>query len=278
MLDDLDPPQLPKVRPVIGRPGGKQRLLKHILPLIPDHTLYCEVFGGGGAVLLGKPESDLEVINDIDGDLICFYRQVKFHLDPVLDEMDLVMNSRREFQDYLQQPGLTEIQRAARWFIRNKLSFGAMGRHFGTSRKTGSSSLGSRAQRMLAIRALNRRFDKVCIEDLTWERCLETYDSDAAFFFLDPPYLDAGGAAYAGWSEHELARFCARIVTLEGKWLFTFQDCVQVRDHMRGFEIIEIERANGIGNTTGARGRTYREVIISSERPIDQRRRKARSA
>ncbi|MBI5689249.1 MAG: DNA adenine methylase [Verrucomicrobia bacterium] len=278
-MDDLDPtPQLPRARPVIGRPGGKQRLLKYILPLIPEHTLYCEVFGGGGAVLLGKPESDLEVINDLDGDLISFYRQVKFHLDPVLDEMDLVMNSRREFRDYLQQPGLTEIQRAARWFIRNKLSFGAMGRHFGTSRKTPTASLGSRAQRMLAIRALNRRFDKVCIEELPWEKCLEIYDSEAAFFFLDPPYLDAGGAAYAGWSEHELTRFCHRIVTLQGKWLFTFQDCAQVRELMRDYEITAIERANGIGNRTGATGRKYHEVIISSERPAPVRQRKARGA
>ena len=87
-----------------------------------------------------------------------------------------------------------------------------MGRHFGTSKKTPSVCFGSRAQRMLAIRALNRRFDRVCIEELPWEKCLETYDSDVAFFFCDPPYLDAGGAAYAGWSKHELARFCERIL------------------------------------------------------------------
>ncbi len=271
-------PQLPKVRPVIGRPGGKQRLLQHILPLIPQHTLYCEAFFGGGAVFLGKPPSDLEVVNDIDGDLISFYRQVKFHLDPVLDEMDLVMNSRREFKDYLAQPGLTEIQRAARWFIKNKLSFGAMGKHFGTSKKTKSVCFGSRAQRMLAIRALNRRFDQVCIEELSWEKCLEVYDSDHAFFFLDPPYLDAGGSAYAGWSEHELTRFCQCIVTLQGKWLFTFQDCDQVRDLMSGYDIVGIERANGIGNNGGTTGRKYHEVIISSEKPIASPKRKSRAS
>lgn len=278
-MDEFDSqPQLPKARPVIGRPGGKQRLLKHILPLIPEHALYCEVFFGGGAVFLAKDESDLEVINDIDGDLISFYRQVKFHLDPVLDEMDLVMNSRREFKDYLEQPGLTEIQRAARWFIRNKLSFGAMGKHFGTSKKTASVSFGSRAQRMLGIRALNRRFDRVCIEELPWEKCIETYDSDAAFFFLDPPYLDAGGSAYAGWSELDLTRFCQKLPTLQGKWLFTFQDCEQVRDLMSGYEITGIERANGIGNNAGMKGRKYLEVIISSEKPKTTRRRKVSGA
>ena len=35
--------------------GGKQMLLKHILPLIPEHTLYTEAFCGGCAVLFAKP-------------------------------------------------------------------------------------------------------------------------------------------------------------------------------------------------------------------------------
>lgn len=270
---------LPKARPVIGWPGGKGRLLKHIRPLITEHKLYCEVFGGGGAVLLDKEESPLEVINDINGDLISFYRQVKYHLDPVLDEMDMVMNSRRDFLDYLAQPGLTEIQRAARWYIRNKLSFGGLGRHFGTSRCSATASLGSRAQRMLAIRALNRRFDKVCIEELSWEKCVDTYDGPGTLFFLDPPYLDAGGSTYKGWSEHELARFCTKLLTLQGKWIFTFQDCPQVRDLMSGYEIQEIERANGIGNRGAQRsGRVYHEVIISSERRTPPAKRKGKTA
>ena len=117
-----------RARPVIAWPGGKTRMLKHLLPLIPPHTLYCEVFGGGLALLLAKSQSEVEVINDINGDLVSFYRTCKYHLDPLLDELDLVTNSRQDFQDYLAQPGLTEIQRAARWFIRNKLSFGGMGR------------------------------------------------------------------------------------------------------------------------------------------------------
>lgn len=278
MFDEFPEPELPKARPVIGWPGGKGRLLKHLLPLVPEHELYVEVFGGGGALLLAKAESPLEVINDINGDLISFYRQVKFHLDPVLDEMDLVMNSRREFTDYLQQPGLTEIQRAARWYIRNKLSFGGMGRTFGTTKTTATGVLGSRAQRMLQLRALNRRFDRVCIEELPWDRLVETYDRAGGFFFFDPPYLDAGGSAYKGWSEHELARFCQRIVTLQARWLFTFQDCEQVREHMRGYKLLEIDRANGISNNTGKTGRRYREVVITSERDTRAGGRRTKSA
>jgi len=266
MYDEEKPLKLPKAKPVIGWPGGKRRLLKYLLPLVPEHEMYCEVFGGGLAMFLGKPESRAEVINDINGDLISFYRTVKYHLEPVLDEMDLVMNSRQEFRDYLAQPGLTEIQRAARWFIRNKLSFGAMGYTFGVSKACKSSSLGSRSNRTLAIRALNQRFNTVCIENVPWEQCLKIYDRPGCFFFFDPPYIDDGGAAYDGWTEAELTKFCARIQKLEGKWLFTFQDCPLIHRLMARYKIKLVQRHNGIGNNGADReGRIYREVIISSD-------------
>lgn len=268
-------PELPQAKPVIGWPGGKTRMLAAILPLIPEHTTYCEVFGGGLAVFLAKPESDVEIINDINGDLVAFYRYCKFHLEPLLDEIDLVLNSRQELRDYIAQPGLTELQRAARWFIRNRISFGGMGETFAVSR---AQPLGSRIKRQLAIRALNRRLDRTAVENLSWEKCLDIYDAPHLAFFLDPPYLDSGGGAYHGWSELELTRFCQKLPTLQGKWLFTFQDCPEVRELMSGYEIIGVDRANGIGNNSGKKGRRYKEVIISSERLAPVRGKKARGA
>ena len=118
---------------------------------------------------------------------------------------------------------------------------------------------------MIAIRSLSHRLDRTCIERLTWEKCLAIYDHAEALFFLDPPYL-ADVHAYAGWSEHELQRFGATVLTLKGKWLLTFQDCPQVREIFAGYAIKAVARQNGIGNNTGKRGRIYREVIITSDR------------
>lgn len=57
--------------------GGKQTLLKHILPLIPKHKLYTEAFCGGAAVLFAKRPADGEVINDISMDITNFYWMAK---------------------------------------------------------------------------------------------------------------------------------------------------------------------------------------------------------
>lgn len=274
MFDEEHMPELPKAKPVYSRPGGKTRMLKYILPLIPEHTSYIEVFFGGGAVFFAKEKSHHEVINDIDCDLVSFNRCCKYHLDPLLDEMDLVLNSRQEFEDYLRQPGLTEIQRAARWFLRNRLSFGGMGATFAIQR---TQELPSRSQRLISIRSLSRRLDRTTIENRSWEQILATYDHPEAFFFMDPPYFDSGGAAYAGWDEVTLQRFCSAVLQLKGKWMVTFQDCAEIRDLLPGYKAKAIERQNGINNR-GTAAKTYREVIITSDRVETAARRKGKSA
>lgn len=59
--------------------GGKQRMLKHILPLIPNHELYTESFCGGCAVLFAKEAVKCEVINDTNHSLVNFYLVAKRH-------------------------------------------------------------------------------------------------------------------------------------------------------------------------------------------------------
>ena len=276
MFVDLPDSQLPKPRPVVGWAGGKGRLLKHLLPLIRPHTAYVEVFGGGLALFLAKERSRLEVINDINGDLVKFYRNVRSHHEAILDELDMVLNSRRDFEDYCAQPGLTEIQRAARWFIRNKLSFAGHGQHFAIAR---SQPLSSRAQRLLAIQSLSRRLDHTTIEEKPWEYILKSYDHEETLFFLDPPYPEAGGKNYDGWDEMTVERFCTAVKALRGQWIFTFKDCAQVRACMAGYTFKSIDRARGIANNAGrAKADRYVEIIITSERNTPRSAQKGRSA
>lgn len=66
------------MRTPISYYGGKQTMLKHILPLIPSHKIYTEAFCGGAAVLFAKRPSEAEIINDINMELTNFYWLCKF--------------------------------------------------------------------------------------------------------------------------------------------------------------------------------------------------------
>jgi DNA adenine methylase len=252
-----------KVRPAISWPGGKSRLLKYLLPLIPPHVCYCEPFAGGLAVLLAKPRSKVEVINDINGELVTFYRCVRFHPDVLLTELEFVLNSREEFHDFRDQPGLTDIQRAARWFFRNKNCFGGANMaSFGTGATCGSASLGSRHSRMEAIRALSLRLDRVGIEHVSWEKCLDLYDRPATFFFLDPPYTDCNPNQYRAWTNTDVQLLKANIDRLRGSWLLPLNNTPAIRTIFAGCRLKAVERARGIANKGGKSAR-YRELIIT---------------
>lgn len=65
--------------------GGKRRLVRHILPLFPEHQCYVEPFAGGAALFFMRPEpANVEVLNDINSDLVNLYRVVQHHLEELV--------------------------------------------------------------------------------------------------------------------------------------------------------------------------------------------------
>src|SRR5215217_5094192 len=107
--------------------GGKSRLADQIIERMPAHQAYCEVFAGAAWVLFKKPPSKVEIINDINRELTNLYRCVKHHLGELVAQFRWMLVSRDDFDSFLQMPpdGLTDIQRAARFFYLAKTSLGA---------------------------------------------------------------------------------------------------------------------------------------------------------
>jgi len=248
-----------RIRPAVSWPGGKTRLLETILPLIPKHECYVEPFAGGLAVLLAKERSQNEVINDAHSDLITFYRCVRFHRDELLTELEFVLNSRQEFQDFRSQPGLTDIQRSARWYSRNKMGFGGCDTSFGV---TVVNPMSSRANRMEIIRQLNLRLDRVTIEHLDWTRCLELYDRPTTFFFIDPPYTECGKTAYEGWQDSDVMNLKTRLDRIRGRWLVTLNDTASIRAIFHDCKVKSVTRVLGINNKKGG-ATAYKELVIA---------------
>jgi DNA adenine methylase len=247
-----------KIKPVVRRPGGKSRLLDKILPLIPPHRTYVEPFAGGLAVLLAKGRSPVEVINDLDGDLVNFYRCVKWHPDALMTELDYVLNAREEFADFARQPGLTDLQRAGRWFMRNKLCFGAVKlTSFGGGAGT---SLCSRQARMDAIRALSRRLDNTTIEHKDWRAIVGQYDRADTFFFCDPPYTACDINTYGVWTPADMRRPREALSGLRGQWLLTVNDTPAHRELFGDCAVTVVARARAANNVNGPA--VYRELIV----------------
>jgi DNA adenine methylase len=238
-------------------------MLKHILPKIPPHVCYCEPFAGGLAVLLSKERSPVEIVNDMNGTLVALYRNLQYHLPALLTEIDWMFSSRQTLHDYIAQPGLTEIQRAARFLLVNRTSFGGNMSSFAVAKTRGGGAAFDREATGNLLRSAHERMNKVVVENLPYERCLDNYDSKDSFHFMDPPYLNAETVAYRGWTEKEMRGFRKRVEKLKGRWLVTVDDSPLNRDLFSDCTLEPVRTHNGLCNKRTHGDVQFGELLIT---------------
>jgi DNA adenine methylase len=207
--------------------GGKQYMLRHIRPLVPAHNLYYEPFAGGDAVLFDKEPAPINVINDLNGELINFYRVAKERPAELGREIAPVLHSRAQFDHacyiYRNPLFLTPVQRAAALWLLSKVSFAwKLGQAFGFE-KTKSKNPRKLANAKLAFcDEPVRLLKKATIECDDAFNIIRRYDTPGTFFFLDPPYAGTGMGHYAGmFSGQELVALLEFCGTLQGKFMLT---------------------------------------------------------
>lgn len=245
-------------KPILRWPGGKRRLLKHLLPLIRPHKTYVEGFAGGLALLLAKERSRAEIVNDLNSDVVNLYRHAQYHLDALVAEVEWTVNSRQNLVDLIDQPGLTGLQQAARFLLRNRMSFGGKGVSYAVSRQAPPS----RAGVLEALREFSARMDKVSVECLPYERLLPLYDGPETFWFLDPPYTQGRTENYDVWTEAQMTAFAAAVQQLKGDWIVTVNDCPHNRALFASHTIKPVKSHSGGSNSLSNPGATFEELII----------------
>jgi DNA adenine methylase len=176
-----------QLKPPIAWYGGKSKLVKKILPLIPKHNSYIEVFSGSAAVMLAKDVSQREIINDRHTGIVNFYRVIR---DPeTFSRFQYLVNltpvSRDEFVFCKNTWKICEdpVEKAYRWFIVIRQSYGSLGGAFD------GSSVGSYLAAIDRLLQIHQRLRSVEIENLDFRKLIAKYDRPEAFFYLDPPYV-----------------------------------------------------------------------------------------
>jgi DNA adenine methylase len=238
-------------------PGGKRRLAKRLIAMLPEHTCYVEAFAGGGAVLFHKQPSEVEVLNDINGELVNLYRVVQHHLDEFVRQFRFALVSRQLFEwaKMAVPETLTDVQRAARWFYLQQNAFGgkATGQTFGYSPTVAPRLNLLRVEEDLS--AAHLRLARVVVEHLGWEACVERYDRPGTVFLLDPPYWQVEG--YGVPFEAAQYRLLARVMgRLKGRAILTINDHPDMRQAFRRFPFEEAQVTYTLAGGRGAKRAT----------------------
>ncbi len=252
---------------VIGWVGGKRLLRKVIVPLIPKHNVYCEPFGGAAWILFGKSEDHKvwqvskkhkyrEVLNDINGELINFWKHVKYHPDAFKTEVEQYMASRELFSEFLEIKPRTDFERAMVFYYKLACSFGSLSKTFAVR--------GHRS--MLPLRNGDKlekaaeRLKDVIIERLDFEKLIMKYDSIRSFFYIDPPYYEHEDLykrdATESFDGH--VELFELLKTIKGKWLLSYNDHPFIHNLYKDYRIEKVETLYSLSGNT----KPKTEIII----------------
>jgi DNA adenine methylase len=180
--------------------GGKFSHLDWLLPLLPVKGVrhFCEPFGGSGAVILNRSPAEIETYNDLDGEVVNFFKVLRDQPQEIIHALSFSPFSREEFElACTVTPNLSDIERARRFFIRagqvrtglaQTASLGRWANCVDTSRSGMSGAVSRWLNKIKGLEAIVQRLCRVQIENRPAANIIKLYDSPGTLFYLDPPY------------------------------------------------------------------------------------------
>jgi DNA adenine methylase len=214
------------MRPPLTYFGGKQNLSKKIVSLIPEHTAYVEPFFGGGAVFFAKEPSIVEVINDLSGEVVNFYRVVKTQFKDLESEIKTTLSSRQLHKKacviYQYPEMFTEVARAwAIWTLSTQSYGSILGSTWNKDNKTNTSVKKLNSKRLVSIEEYAKRLENTQIECKDALYVIRSRDGAESFFYCDPPYFNSHMGHYRGYEEIDFEKLLIQLSEIKGKFLLS---------------------------------------------------------
>jgi DNA adenine methylase len=234
--------------------GGKYSHLDWLLPLLPECHHYCEPFGGSAAVLLNRDPAPVETYNDLDSDVVTFFRVLREQKDELLYSIGMTPFSREEFLTAIQTNGngkhLPPLERARRFFVRARqvrtglaqtASIGRWANCLNTSRAGMSGAVSRWLGSVEGLEYIATRLLRVQIENDKAENIIRRYDSSETLFYCDPPYPhESRGDSKAYQFEmidNEHSSLAKLLNNVKGKVAVSGYDCDLMRNLYKGWHI-----------------------------------------
>ncbi len=250
--------------------GGKSRLRKYVIEQLPAHTCYVEPFAGAAWVLFGKPSSDVEVLNDIDQELVNFFRAIKEQPEDLIASFEWELVSRAEFDRLatINPLQMSTIQRAHRFYY---LIMAGWGGELYSPRFQTSISDGGHGNRLFgALQTLRKRLmpvyersQTVIIENLDWQECIDRYDRVGAVMYIDPPY-PGNKCNYVhnmrDWNAHVV--LAQRLARTRCQWILSSYDTPEIRALFAEQHIVPIHSYSGMDTEKNGNTRVLNKELL----------------
>ena len=221
--------------------GGKQKLVSAVLPLFPDHKLYCEPFAGGAAIFFAKQPSEIEVLNDTNGQLMNFYKVVRNDFISLQKKIDISLHSRKQYDDasviYNHPHLFNDLEKAwAVWILANESYASIIDGSWGYDK----------TKNILGKKIVNKkknfteeyaiRLQTVQLECADALYIIKSRDGKGTFHYCDPPYFNSDCGHYKGYTESDFEALLRSLSTISGKFLLSSYPSLLLEKHKKKYK------------------------------------------
>lgn len=250
--------------------GGKQSMVKDILPLIPNHKIYVEPFFGGGAIFWAKKPSKTEVINDVNMNIVNFYEVLKHSYFDLKKRIDATLHSRETYKKAMiiyDCPWLfadDPVIRAWAFFVATNQGFSCQIGTWGYDRDKRAKTIQNRIDRFQE--ELSERMRYTQIENNKAHKVIESRDTPDTFVYADPPYVDSDQGHYGGYTHEHYRRDLNALVGMQGKFLLSSYPSDLLNQYVIKHNLyqIEIEKPLSAGNGAVVAKRSKKIEVLTA--------------
>lgn len=251
--------------------GGKQSMIKDILPIIPKHNIYVEPFFGGGAIFWAKEKSKCEVINDVNMNIVNFYEVLKHDYFSLRKKIEATLHSRETYKKAMiiyDCPWLfadDQVIRAwAFWVVTNQ-GFSCKIGSWGYDLDKRAKTIQNKVDQFQEL--LSERLRYTQIEQNEAHKVIKSRDTVNTFHYVDPPYIDTNQGHYGGYTHDHFRRDLDALAAVEGKFLLSTYPSEILDEYIaaNGWHTIEVDKmlSASNGKVVGKRKRKI-EVITTN--------------
>jgi len=245
---DVDISNLSRLIPYTG---GKNRYAKKIIPLFPKHDCYVEPFCGSLAVLFQKQKSKTEVVNDLDHELINFYRVIRENSEEFKRMIHFTPYSRELYNSIIKESdGSNQIVAAWKFFLIKRM---------GWTNKPAKDTIridtkGSDPILLHRIEtylwAFAERLNSIYLECKNYDAVIRQWDREYTFFYCDPPYFGTEDMYGKVFSKDDHKKLHYTLKHIKGKCMISYYDDPFIQDLYYGWNKKTFELKSRGGKTT----------------------------
>lgn len=249
-------------------------MVKTILPLIPEHRMYIEPFFGGGAVFWAKQPSRSEVVNDVNMNIVTFYEVLKHNFFDLRKKIESTLHSRETYKKALiiyECPWLFDdnpVVRAWAFYVVTNQGFSCQIGTWGYDRDKRSRTIQNKIDRF--TEELSDRLKYVQVEQNEAHKVIKSRDSEDAFAYVDPPYINTNQGHYGGYEETHFKRDLNALANMKGKFLLSTYPSDMLNEFIKehGWHTVEHEKMLSASNGAKLKTRKRKIEVLTANYPL----------